>query len=278
MIYFKTEPSNAYIFLIVINLFTGITCVESSFLLQVFSLEKGEEDLKYVYDTLKNIFLAFPPYCLGRGLIDIAYNDYYNSFYSKTGQFDKIKSPFEWDITTRNLVAMACIGSVSWVFTLLLEYNFFRFEWVPLLGARLSNRRSSPSPSQSYKRSGAALKEDPDVAMERARVEANFGTSVNRSSADRLVIKGLRKTYEKRTQCFLNCMFERFWALITRRPYKADEFVAVKDLTFGVPEGECFGLLGVNGAGKTTTFKVLLKQSLFDFYYSFTNYRSQNFY
>ena len=28
-------------------------------------------------------------------------------------------------------------------------------------------------------------------------------------------------------------------------------------LCLGVPEGECFGLLGVNGAGKTTTFKML---------------------
>ena len=27
----------------------------------------------------------------------------------------------------------------------------------------------------------------------------------------------------------------------------SNEFVAVKDLTLGVPEGECFGLLGVNG-------------------------------
>lgn len=38
---------------------------------------------------------------------------------------------------------------------------------------------------------------------------------------------------------------------------KKNEFVAVDDLTLGVPEGECFGLLGVNGAGKTTTFKML---------------------
>ena len=25
----------------------------------------------------------------------------------------------------------------------------------------------------------------------------------------------------------------------------------------GIPEGECFGLLGVNGAGKTTIFKMM---------------------
>lgn len=32
---------------------------------------------------------------------------------------------------------------------------------------------------------------------------------------------------------------------------------AVEDLSFSVPSGECFALLGVNGAGKSTTFKAL---------------------
>lgn len=239
--------------------------MESSFLLQVFSLEKGQEDLKFVYDTLKSLFLAFPPYCLGRGLIDIAYNDYYNSFYSKTGQLSKIKSPFEWDITTRNLVAMACIGIVSFVFTLLLEYNFFRFEWLPLVNRLTRNKTSS---KLQYAHVG---REDPDVREERERVEANFESwqddeeerhnpisSSSSSRSDRLIIKSLRKTYDKRMRCFLNSYMERLRAFFAKRPYKSAEFVAVKDLTFGVPEGECFGLLGVNGAGKTTTFKVII--------------------
>jgi ATP-binding cassette subfamily A (ABC1) protein 3 len=34
-------------------------------------------------------------------------------------------------------------------------------------------------------------------------------------------------------------------------------FAAVSNLSFGVHQGECFGLLGVNGAGKTTTFRML---------------------
>ncbi len=121
------EPSNAYIFLIVINLFTGITCVESSFLFQVFSFDK---DLKLMYDGVKTLFLIFPPYCLGRGLIDIAYNDYYNEFYTKTGQTHKIRSPFEWDIASEKLLVMAIIGVLAWVFTLLLEYEFFKFKWL----------------------------------------------------------------------------------------------------------------------------------------------------
>lgn len=33
--------------------------------------------------------------------------------------------------------------------------------------------------------------------------------------------------------------------------------VAVTKSSFGVVNGDCFGLLGVNGAGKTTTFKML---------------------
>lgn len=33
--------------------------------------------------------------------------------------------------------------------------------------------------------------------------------------------------------------------------------IAVDRSCFGVPKGQCFGLLGVNGAGKTTTFKML---------------------
>ena len=33
--------------------------------------------------------------------------------------------------------------------------------------------------------------------------------------------------------------------------------VAVDQICVGVPDQECFGLLGQNGAGKTTTFKML---------------------
>lgn len=227
MTFIFKEPSSAYIFLIVINLFTGITCVESSFLLQVFSFDT---QLKFVYDFVKVAFLIFPPYCLGRGLIDIAYNDYYNSFYTKTGQISKIRSPFEWDITTRNLVAMACIGFVSWIFTLLLEYEFFKFKWIK----KWLN-------TEQQKLVFIAKNEDFDVKNERLRIETGLVNS------DQLVLRGLRKIFPKINGDFsLKNIFK-----------KKKEFVAVKNLSFGVPEGECFGLLGVNGAGKTTTFKML---------------------
>ena len=257
------EPSSAYIFLIVCNLFTGITCVESSFLLQVFSMGN---DLQYILDFLKTIFLIFPPYCLGRGLIDIAYNDYYNTFYMKTGQMSKIRSPFEWDITTRNLLSMACIGAVSWIFTILLEYDFFKFKWIrtTINRVRIGYETSSSSFQTTSNLAHNFINEDPDVHNERKRVENYFklanGSNSNvpvasvanhsihaNNQNDQIILKGLRKVYNKAAFSFLK----------KKKRTETVDFVAVKNLTFGVPDGECFGLLGVNGAGKTTTFKML---------------------
>ncbi len=38
---------------------------------------------------------------------------------------------------------------------------------------------------------------------------------------------------------------------------KFDDFVAVDDISFSIPEGEIFAFLGPNGAGKSTTIKIL---------------------
>lgn len=43
-----------------------------------------------------------------------------------SGQFDKMKSPFEWDIVTRGLVAMTVEGVVGFLITILCQYNFLR--------------------------------------------------------------------------------------------------------------------------------------------------------
>ena len=117
------EPSTAYIFLIVSNLFIGITCIITSFLLEMFQL--NSKDLAHIHDILKNVFLIFPNYCLGRGLMDVAFNEYQNEYYFKTGNYDKMKSPFEWKLTARNLVAMAIMGFLFFCITLLCEFRFF---------------------------------------------------------------------------------------------------------------------------------------------------------
>ncbi|KAL8562888.1 hypothetical protein ACOMHN_004580 [Nucella lapillus] len=165
------EPSTAYICLIVINLFTGITCIVSSFLLEIFSYDR---DLERVHNVLKIVFMMFPNYCLGRGLIELAFNEYKNEFYFKTGQYDLMKSPMDWELIPRLLVAMASIGLAAFLVTLLCEYRFF-----------LSHKTSSAP-------QGSLQEEDYDVATERKRVVKGNG------KYDVLCLENLTKVYKTR--------------------------------------------------------------------------------
>lgn len=242
------ESSNAYIVLIVINLFTGITCVVSSFLFQVFAMDSP--DLDVIYQILKTAYLIFPPYCLGRGLIDIAYNDYYNIFYSKTGQTDKMLSPFSWDICTKKLVSMAIIGAVSWIFTLLLEYDFFNHKkyknWCGSSVKKTDNNNLAnefESEEDGYEdEENADINEDVDVKKERLRVLKNLRANVY---PDFLIIKNLKKIYNmKSSKCLgLRSMLRRLCCRKSENS-KNKQLTAVHNLCFGVPRGECFGLLG----------------------------------
>ena len=72
--------------------------------------------------------------------------------------------------------------------------------------------------------------EDDDVRVERDRVNKTPNSDLIQT--DKVVINELTKFYN-------------------------GNFLAVDRLSVGIPDGECFGLLGVNGAGKTTTFKML---------------------
>jgi ATP-binding cassette subfamily A (ABC1) protein 1 len=74
---------------------------------------------------------------------------------------------------------------------------------------------------------------DQDVDAEMRRVKSG------EADGDMILLKGLRKVYPPGSAS------------------KAKAKVAVKDLSFGVPQGECFGFLGINGAGKTSTLKML---------------------
>uniref|UniRef100_A0A2K6FXD3 ATP-binding cassette sub-family A member 2 n=1 Tax=Propithecus coquereli TaxID=379532 RepID=A0A2K6FXD3_PROCO len=163
-------PSSAYVFLIVINLFIGITATVATFLLQLFEHDK---DLKVVNSYLKSCFLVFPNYNLGHGLMEMAYNEYINEYYAKIGQFDKMKSPFEWDIVTRGLVAMTVEGFVGFLLTIMCQYNFLR-------------------QPQRMPVSTKPVEDDVDVASERQRVLR--GDADN----DMVKIENLTKVYKSR--------------------------------------------------------------------------------
>eukprot|EP00958_Prasinococcus_capsulatus_P014562 scaffold1535_cov382-Prasinococcus_capsulatus_cf.AAC.24 len=74
--------------------------------------------------------------------------------------------------------------------------------------------------------------DDEDVAAETARIQEG--------ATDLLTLSALGKTYGR----------------------KSSSKVAVFNLSVGIKEGQCFGLLGINGAGKTTTFKMITGEFL----------------
>jgi len=84
--------------------------------------------------------------------------------------------------------------------------------------------------SRKYKNQNQAGEEDEDidVGAERRRVLRSS------NNEDLLHVENLVKVYKVRTAA-----------------------PAVNQLCWGVPVGECFGLLGVNGAGKSSTFRML---------------------
>ncbi|KAL9951119.1 hypothetical protein ACROYT_G043723 [Oculina patagonica] len=165
-----SESSTAYIVLICVNLFIGINTTLATFILEFFTDDK---ELIAVNDMLKRIFLIFPNYCLGRGLIDLAKNQFMDVF-ERFGQH-LVRDPFSWDITGRNILMLIVQGFLFFFITVLIEYRFF-----------LPQRRVQVSLKP--------IKEDEDVERERQRIERGGGTN------DILRLNNLTKVYKSRNR------------------------------------------------------------------------------
>ncbi|XP_034738177.1 phospholipid-transporting ATPase ABCA1 isoform X2 [Etheostoma cragini] len=164
-----TVPSTAYVVLTSINLFIGINGSIATFVLELFV----DEHLNEVNRILKKVFLIFPHFCLGRGLIDMAKNQAMADAFQRLGTKQTL-DPLQWDFVGKNLFAMAAEGVIFFIFTILLQYNFFiRFRpwWaepaMPPLGP-----------------------EDEDVARERERVTSG------KAQSDILTMINLSKVYK----------------------------------------------------------------------------------
>uniref|UniRef100_A0A8B9J4J9 P-type phospholipid transporter n=1 Tax=Astyanax mexicanus TaxID=7994 RepID=A0A8B9J4J9_ASTMX len=162
-------PSTAYVTLTSINLFIGINGSIATFVLELFT----NEHLREVNRILKKVFLIFPHFCLGRGLIDMAKNQAMADALQRLGKCH-MPSPIVWDFVGKNLFAMAVEGVVFFIFTILLQYKFFircRLPWFePVLPPLCA--------------------EDEDVGRERDRVKNG------RTQDDILTLIDLSKVYK----------------------------------------------------------------------------------
>nr|KAF6400151.1 ATP binding cassette subfamily A member 7 [Rousettus aegyptiacus] len=164
--FFFSVPSTAYVVLTCVNLFIGINCSMSTFVLELFSNQK----LQNVSQILKQVFLIFPHFCLGRGLIDMVRNQAMADAFERFGD-GQFQSPLRWEVVGKNLVAMAVQGPLFLLFTLLLQH------------------RSRLLPRPTLRLPPSLGEEDEDVARERERVVRGA------TQGDVLVLRDLTKVY-----------------------------------------------------------------------------------
>ncbi|XP_056678235.1 phospholipid-transporting ATPase ABCA7 isoform X2 [Monodelphis domestica] len=162
-------PSTAYVILTCLNLFIGINGSMATFVLELLSNEK----LQYVNRVLKKIFLIFPHFCLGRGLIDMVRNQAMSDAFLYLGD-NEFESPLNWNLVGKNLFAMGLQGPIFLLITLLLQHRV----WIlprPI------------SPQSSWKMEDQ--EEDEDVQKEQERVHQGA------TQKDVFVLKDLTKIY-----------------------------------------------------------------------------------
>jgi len=141
-----------------------------------------------------------------------------NSLASSAFDLDGDIDLLGWDVAGKDVAYLYCSAPFYFMLVLLVDYVIHS----PL--AALS-RHFDPRVSDS-----CDFEDDRDVAAESQRV-ARGG-----ANDDVVRVDSLRKIY--------------------RTPEGVPK-VAVSNLSFGVPRGECFGFLGSNGAGKTSTLNML---------------------
>ncbi|XP_039584511.1 ATP-binding cassette sub-family A member 12 [Passer montanus] len=217
------ETGMAFIVYVCVNLFFGINTIITHSVVFLLSQEKAtDQGLRDLAENLRHVFLLFPQFCFGYGLIELSQDQALLGFLRAYG-VDYPDKTFELDKTTSKLLAMFIQGTVFFAIRLTVHDRMVQRVWnkvLEFLFDRVHGKASLLPPTAV---------EDGDVQAERSRVESG------KADFDVVQLQNLTKIYHL--------------------PHK--RITAVRNISLGIPAGECFGLLGVNGAGKTTIFKML---------------------
>ncbi|KAK6167985.1 hypothetical protein SNE40_021899 [Patella caerulea] len=235
---FKTPPGGMAAILI-LNVLSGIITVMAVFILRMPTMKTQD-----IADILDSVFsILFPQFNLGISFMNIVDN-YHNlklcAFsipcdgirfnpcckdtcddlcYYYSGDYLSLDRPG----IGRNLLILAAHSFVFSVITLTIEAQLPQRIWYTI-----HNNPEEVEPLvNQYHANYDGSQTDSDVKNEVNRVK-NMDLD---QPKDSFILKNLYKRY--------------------------GNFVAVDHISVGIPDRECFGLLGQNGAGKTTTFKML---------------------
>ncbi|XP_032661205.1 glucosylceramide transporter ABCA12 [Chelonoidis abingdonii] len=217
------ETGMAFIVYVSINLSFSINTIITHSVVFLLAQEKAtDQGLHNLAEILRHVFLISPQFCFGYGLIELSQHQALMGFLKAYG-VDYPDRTFEMDRISSKLLGMFIQGTIFFAIRLLMHDGMIQKVWSSILEF-LFDKVHGRLPLLLE-----AADEDKDVQAERERVESG------QTDIDVVQLQSLTKIYH----------------LPLRR------IMAVKNVSIGIPAGECFGLLGVNGAGKTTIFKML---------------------
>merc|ERR1711871_512817 len=193
------------------------------YILPVIESDSDSNDLEDIAEQLRIVFMLSPTYALAQGVADVSANYYVKSRCARLGA-----SMTEFCLNNGGSTFGFEFRGLGWCFVMLL-IDAPIYAMLMVLVEKYHARGSAQSPSTAANTSDSL---DRDVAREKVAVAQGSKESVLR-------VRSISKRFKSKDK---------------QEGYR----LAVINLSFQVPAGECFGLLGVNGAGKTTTFKMLI--------------------
>ncbi|XP_052462842.1 uncharacterized protein abca12 isoform X17 [Carassius gibelio] len=168
------DTEMAFIGYVCINLFISVnTIISTSILYFLGQLNQNDQSIQDVYRTMSNIFLVFPQFSFGNGLMELARVDMQVQILSAFG-VDAYKNPFNLDVLGWMFISMFLQGVICFTLRLLLNKTLLR-----------KVRCWKKNVFQSY-----SPNEDEDVLAERLRVDRGD------ASADILQVNRLTKVYQ----------------------------------------------------------------------------------
>ncbi|KAI9989277.1 hypothetical protein PInf_019438 [Phytophthora infestans] len=228
------KPSECLLYTVMINFFLGLLLLLLSFTMN--SLDSTRPANK----VLVYIWRCSPLFAFGNGFLNVLLADLLALF----GLTSSPRSAFDADVAGTDIwylliecpvfllltvmIDVVQAGTVRWRIAQAVDkINNARrmYTRVPCTSSKLHIQQKSTG-DKVVDREDI----DSDVAAEARRVQESFNSFATNSEVVQIV--ELEKVYPNGKR-------------------------AVKRLSFGLQQGECYGFLGVNGAGKTTTMKVL---------------------
>ncbi|KAM4836521.1 glucosylceramide transporter ABCA12 isoform 2-T2 [Thomomys bottae] len=171
------ETGMAFITYVCVNLFFGINSIVSLSVVYFLSKEKpNDPTLELISETLKRIFLIFPQFCFGYGLIELSQQQAVLDFLKAYG-VNYPSETFEMNKLGAMFVALVSQGTMFFLLRLLINESLIK-------KIRLFFRKFTSSPVMEIR------DEDEDVRAERLRVENGA------AEFDLVQLHRLTKTYQ----------------------------------------------------------------------------------